>query len=248
MIISLNEYVSNITLGQHHLEMVIKSLSKFLDKRKLKYELTNDYKYNAHVLKTSISVYCGEEEIKKMKLDLNKEIQPIDWDIHEIAKEWFERNKYPIESYLDKINLIKYNFILSHRLFWQIKFGKIEMIITLFLKEIRVKRIIPNRFIFHSSHKDFRKTILKEGLIPKKNTTHKWEEYLNYPPAIFAINSNSMDDFWKKPSQGYDVWKIDTKNLPNNWWVDLNLYSLVPSAIMTFEPIPKKYIKLYSLA
>ena len=70
---------------------------------------------------------------------------------------------------------------------------------------------------------------------------------LYYPPTIFVAleptgHYNGL--------LGDDVWEIDTTNLKNKWWEDLNFYRhLDPQKrkidyVMTFEPIPPENIKL----
>ena len=65
---------------------------------------------------------------------------------------------------------------------------------------------------------------------------------MEYPPAIFAIDKGKKLWF---TSQNTDLWKINTKGLPNIWWKDLNG---IDGAVMTFEPIPKDHIELISMS
>lgn len=239
------EYVSNEKLAIHHLQIVVNKVLDFLKRKNFTEYSVDNYHYNQHVLRTKIYVYCDKYEIRKFKFDSNKEIVPISWDLHEIAQKWFEKNSETIRKFVDtlKSSLLKYNFVLSVDMFWDVRFGKVKMDIILYLKNFNAKRIKPQKYVYHSSPEQFRQSILQNGLLPKENKTHNWCTYLDYPPAIFAINPTHKNlEFW---SEHGDVWKINTEKLPNKWYYDLNLSHIRQDAIMTFEPIPKEYIKLY---
>lgn len=109
-----------------------------------------------------------------------------------------------------------------------------------YLKNIHTIRIKPNRYVYHFSDPKHRDEILKNGLKAKSHTgSQDWggEIYLEYPEAVFAVNSE--DDVWKEG----DRWQIDTSKIKNTWWEDLN-FSKRPDLIMTFSSIPKESIKL----
>ena len=119
---------------------------------------------------------------------------------------------------------------------------------TIYIKNKYSKRIKPNRYVYHCSPSENRESILKNGLIPKKHSEskdYKFQKEISYSPAIFATNSG-IDGIWKSQR---DVWKIDTKDLPNKWWYDLNFYSKYSRSrdeIMTYEPIPPEHLELVS--
>jgi hypothetical protein len=113
----------------------------------------------------------------------------------------------------------------------------------IYLKNIHTRRIKPNRFVYHYSGKDdrIRDEIIKNGIMPNKhNKSKNWssEVYLEYPEAIFAVNSK---DKWR---DGH-VFKIDTLGLKNKWWEDLN-FNRREDLIMTFEEIPPNHIEYIS--
>lgn len=81
---------------------------------------------------------------------------------------------------------------------------------------------------------------MNNGLKVKSHSnSNDWnnEIYLEYPDALFAINSDK--DVWKKG----DRWQIDTSKIKNIWWEDLNFHKR-DEFIMTFSDIPKEAIKL----
>ena len=75
-----------------------------------------------------------------------------------------------------------------------------------------VKNLI--KYGFSSSNK-FRDSILENGLLPKYSGT--WSYDLEYPPAVFAINGvdSKGNEYWFPHSK--DIWRINTKKLPNQW-------------------------------
>ena len=118
--------------------------------------------------------------------------------------------------------------------------GKTLYDYIIYLKNIHTNRINPNRYVYHFSDEKYRSEILKNGLKKKSHTGSKdWEGeiYLEYPEAVFAVNSDV--DIWKDG----DKWQIDTSKIKNTWWEDLNFKNR-PDLIMTFSDIPKEAIKL----
>jgi hypothetical protein len=112
------------------------------------------------------------------------------------------------------------------------------------IKTIKIKRVIPPRYIYHTSPGKNRTSIKENGLIPSDSS--KWDIRLSYPNAIFA--SIDKNDIWMSNSDK-DIWEIDTKGLDNLWYVDTNVnktYDTVDNDnfIMTFDAIPKEKIKL----
>lgn len=115
----------------------------------------------------------------------------------------------------------------------------------IYLKKIKIKKVKPDKYVYHSSKPENRKLIEENGLIPK--TSNEWQPKFHYPPAIFAINE--VDSKGRSLWQGniHDVWRIDTTNLPNEWWSDLNIGHLNYGSIMTFDTIPPEYLTLISI-
>ena len=115
----------------------------------------------------------------------------------------------------------------------------------LYVKDLYTIRIKPPRYIYHCSPKKNRENIQKEGLIPKRWSEGNWTEQpdLYYPPTIFAIlNYND----WHY--NDLDIWEIDTNNISNKWWSDINFHNTNKNyegkTIMTFDPISIKDLTL----
>jgi len=119
-----------------------------------------------------------------------------------------------------------------------------ELNFYVFVKDLHTEIVIPNKIVYHYSPQSKRQYILNNGLIPMSSDKSKqWnkEEY-EYPPLIFAVNDEELGWHHHKDE---DKWAIDTENLPNKWWYDLNTTNIVNSkSIMTFDPVPVQYIKL----
>lgn len=111
---------------------------------------------------------------------------------------------------------------------------------VIYVKNIYVKRIKPNRYVYHYTNgEETKESILKNGLVPKRHSLSKeWskESELEYPDAIFAMNST---DAWRNCL----IFEIDTEGLKNKWWTDLN-FNNRDDLIMTFESIPPDNIRL----
>jgi len=114
------------------------------------------------------------------------------------------------------------------------------------IKEPKLKRVKPSKYVYHLTPEENVEYILENGLTTEMSDPDKWGEELFYPKSIFA--SLEGDKFGV--ISGDDVLlKIDTENLPNKWWVDLNFYSpsdnkLLRDFIMTYNDIPGEYISL----
>lgn len=103
-------------------------------------------------------------------------------------------------------------------------------------------RVIPDRYVYHTSNPIFRDKIGKEGLIPKGRseawlTTTKIEG-----KVIFAINSDNPRD-WFDSTYDDDIYRIDTTNLDNIWYNDPN-FGFNEKYILTFKKIPLSSIEL----
>jgi hypothetical protein len=152
------------------------------------------------------------------------------------------KDSIPIRKVLNKYKqiLLRSEYIMSYTLENEdIKFN--DMYLNIFMKNTKFKRVIPKNIIYHYSEKIYRKKILKEGLIPQKfSDSTAWGDRadLEYEDSIFAVNGPYSWALLKN----LDKWQIDTTNLKNKWWLDLNFND--KKYIMTFEPIPKEYLKL----
>lgn len=112
-----------------------------------------------------------------------------------------------------------------------------EIQVDVYLKNIKSKKVNPQRFILHFSKGD-PKSILERGLVPSDSSSSKsWHSSaLSYPAAVFAVNSFNPYKAWSgKP------FLIDTEGLGNEWWYDLN-FPVGEVAIMTFDKIPSSNV------
>lgn len=139
------------------------------------------------------------------------------------------------------------------------------------------KPVKTNHFLWHLSSKRNRKSILENGIL----TPHQ-RGYLNNSNLIFANNFNEdLQSMWPLPIEAmyinfecefknnkalksaiiasiancFDFWRIDTKKLKADWYVDPFLELEIPvfshckqnpkSYVCTNEAIPSNCIKLF---
>jgi hypothetical protein len=100
----------------------------------------------------------------------------------------------------------------------------------------------PNKYLYHTSNPIFRDNIVKEGLIPKGKSEAWLSDTKIDGEVIFAVNSDDKED-WFDSTYDDDIYKIDTTNLKNKWYVDPN-FDLEDDRIITFERIPLDSIEL----
>jgi len=141
-----------------------------------------------------------------------------------------------LQGWCDKL-VDSNNIYMTHRC----TYGKF----TIYFKKLKTEKAQIERYLYHVSRPANRSSIKKLGLVPKgsdDSTAWSGYDYLAYPPAVFATNMG-MHDTWHVSG---DIWRIDTNELNNEWWYDLNFYGAGDRRkyVMTFDPIPKKYIKL----
>lgn len=151
--------------------------------------------------------------------------------IKKILKNWvekFDRNdlflSFKEKTYLSNDNRLKYYY-------------------KCVIKTHKVKRVKPPKYIYHTANINKRDFILNNGLIPVKN--NNYVNTLDHPPVVFAsINKDNLFMY----NENKDLWLIDTSNLNNKWYVDLNMNTLSgykhDDFIMTFDKIPPENIKL----
>ena len=116
---------------------------------------------------------------------------------------------------------------------------------TEFLNEnhnINLIKVIPNKFVYHSSNPIFRDKISKEGLIPQGRSTAWLSDTKIDSDVIFAVNSDNKEDWWDSTYDD-DMYQIDTTYLDNKWYIDPN-FDLKDKRIITFENIPLNSIQL----
>lgn len=100
----------------------------------------------------------------------------------------------------------------------------------------------PNKFLYHTSNPLFRDKITKEGLIVQGKSDAWLSDTKIDGKVIFAVNSDDKKDWWDSTYDD-DIYRIDTTNLKNKWYVDPN-FDLKDHRIITFENIPLKSIKI----
>lgn len=105
----------------------------------------------------------------------------------------------------------------------------------------------PKKIVIHKSENFNRKSILKNGLIPKTGFCYK-----NYVggktkcrPAIFATNSKNPEK-WFAVDWDADIWAIDTKMIPDViWYEDTHAFAGGQDKhIVTFDKIPPEALTL----
>jgi hypothetical protein len=118
--------------------------------------------------------------------------------------------------------------------------GKFLVDFLLHFKELYIKRVKPTRYVYHSTLKSNRDSILENGLEAKENINYSDSYILDHPPAVFATLEG--EDLWRS---GGDIWKIDTTKINNKWFQDLNIPNF-KGVIMTYDDIPPNAIELCS--
>ena len=111
-----------------------------------------------------------------------------------------------------------------------------------FITENKNIQVIPNKYVYHTSNPIFRDKISKEGLVTKGKSETWLSDTKIDGNVIFAVNSDNKEDWWDSTYDD-DIYKIDTTNLINKWYNDPN-FNLEDKRIITFEDIPRDYIKL----
>lgn len=185
--------------------------------------------------------------------DLIKAIESIDkWsyvkDIHnqgnQFGEFWFDVNPKFEKQILKLLPKFVYKASRMGLMFYTNYNGGREF--SGIIKEPKLKRVKPTKYIYHLTPEENVEYILENGLTTEMSDSDNWGDELFYPNSIFA--SMEGDKFGVK--SGDDVMlRIDTTSLKNKWWVDLNFYSPIVNTlfrdfIMTFEDIPGEYISI----
>lgn len=111
---------------------------------------------------------------------------------------------------------------------------KVEMLNT------HLKKIIPNRYIMHSSNPVYREIIDMNGLkIQPKSPA--WLEDTNLEGSVIFATNTLDPDTWYHSGYNDDRYVIDTLKLDNNWYLDPN-YPSSHQQILAFTNIPKEAI------
>lgn len=121
-------------------------------------------------------------------------------------------------------------------------FNKMGNKIQYNIKNLLLKRVKPPKFVYHVAKKDIKKSILKNGLIPKQNDDYGDFSY-NKPFIFASIDKNRL--FIR--GNEYDVWAIDTTLIPNKWFIDFNFAGFSEiNHIITENSIPPSALKCIS--
>jgi len=104
-------------------------------------------------------------------------------------------------------------------------------------------------FIYHFSHKKNRANILKEGLIINhkiNNFKYNTNTQNRTLKGIWFYNRlNDISNCMDNNIRDYDVYKIETKNLKNMFYDDINTYYKADgSQLKTYQKIDKEYITI----
>jgi hypothetical protein len=107
----------------------------------------------------------------------------------------------------------------------------------------KLKQIQPREYLYHKSNPKNRKEIQTHGLEPRLE--ERSEGYYLGRPAIFATNSNNIDDLFDTTYDD-DIWQIDA-NSGNTWYADPWFDEMEPAKffhVITFEHISPEYLSI----
>jgi len=123
------------------------------------------------------------------------------------------------------------------------------------LHDPRGKKVKVGRYLIHKSMPENREEILKNGIIPKvgeRYSIDNGKNTYNRMGAIFATNSENKKD-WFGEDWDEDIWRIDTKLIPNVEWYKDKMFSFNRSGfpfpflykhVVTLQNIPTNAIEL----
>lgn len=123
------------------------------------------------------------------------------------------------------------------------------------LYDPRGVRIKVSRYLIHKSMPENRDEILKNGLVAKVGERYSMDDgkyNKNRMGAIFATNSENKKD-WFGEDWDEDVWRIDTKLIPDVDWYSDKMFSFNRSGfpfpflykhVVTLQNIPVTAIEL----
>ena len=216
----LNEVVKNPILVKYYADLIVKEVLKVVPTANCEYPMEPSF--------SGISA----KEMFRIKISKLKESEvPL---IKKILNKWDQKLKN--EDFLISFGENNVNPYTT-------KSNKDNVEMEVFFKTKYVRRVKPERFVYHFSRvsDDIKNDIIKNGLKP---VSHKFgnfskKAFLGYPDAIFAKNGLSTP--WLSSDW---VFQIDTLGLKNIWWEDLNFEAGTTDYIMTYEPIPAKNIKV----
>jgi hypothetical protein len=109
-------------------------------------------------------------------------------------------------------------------------------------KQINLKEFVEGDFVYHNSKKEYRNSILTNGLRPSSNL----DTPLGYENLIFVYDKELFEgDDAYIPEENYDVWQIDIKNSDIKWLETPNIHFDEGEGVYcTDSIIAPNYIKL----
>lgn len=165
-----------------------------------------------------------------------------------------------------KINVSKDNFVLSYSkhkskepdLWWffdeeaprEEVSPKWFLTYKIAVKDGLAEKVSPPRYVYHTSKKDNRESILKQGILAKDFSESYWKgegPELDYGrPLVFVSKTDKVGELWMgDPSYNRDVWRIDTTKFDADWFEDPNTAHLIDkNELATTSSIPPYAIEL----
>lgn len=117
-------------------------------------------------------------------------------------------------------------------------------------KDGLAEKVSPPRYVYHTSKKDNRESILKQGILAKDFSESYWKgegPELDYGrPLVFVSKTDKVGELWMgDPSYNRDVWRIDTTKFDADWFEDPNTAHLIDkNELTTTSSIPPYAIEL----
>lgn len=222
---NINEYVANQKNSRYYLKQIVRKIWKMTgEKPQIRFDDFTEYLYLSNIERK-----YEDKIVKMLKAQADKLYRLNIW------MTW--------KTYLNR----ETKLIQNDKDFFDFEPGRLLLSVTIKLKDIFVKRIIPTRYVYHASDIKNRKQIKKQGLKASYNKNWKSEDLeVGHPKAVFATNSKIKDWFQTAlmNTNEVDIWQIDTSKIPNHkWYQDMNLTQR-EGIIMTLEDIPRKAIKI----
>lgn len=165
---------------------------------------------------------------------ISAEINPKDlWIFNNAGHEYEVISESPRVT---KVEVIKAGEIINERFYSK--------------ENVMGKKVIPNKYVYHSSPIVWRESISDTGLVCSSGecyTSHAGDD--DCEPAVFATNSDNKEE-WFDSTYDDDVWRIDTKKAGVTWYKDKHFKGMKHPEfgdykhIVTFENIPVSAIEL----
>ncbi len=219
MITKLNEYISNKKSAKHHVKKLLNEIMKVIGKRP-------DFNWED---------YNDKLDIRNIEVEYTTKIDKIFKKYEDV----FIKNNIWMKwrGSTSEETIIGDDFINFHST------GRLLTTYYMKIKDVYLKRIKPTTYVYHTTKKENKVNILRDGLVPSLNKNFLDSDInLSHPEAIFATMSN-IKEVWQFDSERKDLWEIDTTKIDNKWYQDLNLPGR-EGLIVTYEAIDINAIKL----